>query len=106
MGLVLVMNKASTCSAQLWTLLISGVEHSRGYCRFPRKRHFSSPVFLGDVASAKDKELLLMVSFKKKWDLVSSTSKNCRAKSWFSVNHVTLLLFYVSVGSMDKNLFI
>lgn len=105
MGLVLVMN-LDMLSSTLdppdfrsgtfpWILQIS-----------KEKTHFSSPVFLGDVASAKDKELLLMVSFKKKWDLVSSTSKNCRAKSWFSVNHVTLLLFYVSVGSMDKNLFI
>jgi len=32
----------------------------------------------------------------------SSTSKNCRANYWFSLNHFTLLLFDLSVGSTEQ----
>lgn len=36
------------------------------------------------------------------WHMVSPTSKNCRANYRFSLNHFTLLLFYVSVGSTEQ----
>lgn len=36
------------------------------------------------------------------WHMVSPTSKICRANCWFSLNHFTPLLFYVSAGSTKQ----
>ena len=36
------------------------------------------------------------------WHMFSPTSKNCRANYPFSLNHFTLVLFYVSVGSTEQ----